>query len=149
MGISSIGAAQRQGPERMDRTQTAAPDAEFAPGAPGKSADSVGHRAKAAIAAADNADLPPNIQGQVASAIARNLDFTALLAAEAPAGEGEEPALPVDEATPPAEETALPVDEAVPPADELVAPVADLQPAEAVIDPVTELLLDEVQDEET
>lgn len=74
MAISSIGSSHRYMPERTERTKPEAGDAA------GKSANSVGHQAKAAIAAAENPDLPSNIQGQVASALARGIDFTPLLA---------------------------------------------------------------------
>ena len=50
----------------------------------GKSAESPGHLAKAAIAVSENTDLPRNIQGQVASLLARGLDFAPLLAGPPP-----------------------------------------------------------------
>ncbi|PHP67292.1 hypothetical protein CSC94_09630 [Zhengella mangrovi] len=87
MTISSIGSSHRPMPER---TKAEAGDATS------KAANSVGHQAKAAIAAAGNPDLPSNIQGKVSSAIARGIDFTPLLAIDKtdplPAGTNETPA---------------------------------------------------------
>ena len=74
---------------------------------PGKSGQSVGHQAKAAVAAAasDGVDLPRNAQGMAASAIARGIDpasvFAALVAPEPtpPTGDGavDEPPVPTGE----------------------------------------------------
>jgi hypothetical protein len=64
-----------------------APSTRTAPGdatPPGKSAESPGHKAKAAIAAATLTDLPGTIQGKVASLIARGLDYSSLLTAQPP-----------------------------------------------------------------
>ena len=46
---------------------------------PGKSGQSVGHRAKAAIAEATRLDFSPNIQGKIASMMARHINVTAVL----------------------------------------------------------------------
>ena len=64
---------------------------------PGKSAEAVGHRAKAAIAAASEGQtLPANIQGKVASALARGLPLDSILALQPPADDGD---TVVDDAT--------------------------------------------------
>jgi hypothetical protein len=76
---------------------------------PGKSAQSVGHQAKAAVAAAkeSGAMLPSNAQGLAASGIARGADpatiFAAMVTPEPPppdpdvAGEGDIVGVPVDD----------------------------------------------------
>lgn len=65
---------------RISYQTTTQPTVEPMQSGKGKSGESVGHQAKAAIAAAEAENLPSNIQGKVASAIARGLDITALLA---------------------------------------------------------------------
>ena len=70
-----VSAHQVHGP----RTAPAEPGAE-----PGKSAQSVGHQAKAAIAEATAGDLGPNIQGKIASMIAHHLDISVLLTPSEP-----------------------------------------------------------------
>lgn len=67
----------------------------------GKSAQSVGHRAKAAVSAAREAGavLPSNAQGMAASAVARGMDPAALFAALIPPPL-EPPAEPVPTDTP-------------------------------------------------
>ncbi|TCD13192.1 hypothetical protein [Oricola cellulosilytica] len=67
--------------------QTPQPAVEPLQSGKGKSGESVGHMAKAAIADANNPDLPSNIQGKVASAIARfgsDVDLSPLLAPAPP-----------------------------------------------------------------
>lgn len=72
--ISSRPPEHRVGPPPVSR-----------PAAPGRSADSVGRLAKEAIAASGNgAALPANIHGQIASHIARALDYGPLLAPQPP-----------------------------------------------------------------
>lgn len=63
---------------------------------PGKSAQSVGHLAKAAIAESSRTELPSNIQGKVASLIARGLDYAAVLATPPPPAEDTPPAVPTE-----------------------------------------------------
>ncbi|MER9326484.1 hypothetical protein [Mesorhizobium sp. M0488] len=70
--VSVIASQHRKAPE----TQLKAAKPETGEGfAPGKSADSVGHRAKAMVAETD--DTAPNSQGNAASKIAR-MDITVL-----------------------------------------------------------------------
>ncbi|TIS53294.1 hypothetical protein [Mesorhizobium sp.] len=70
--VSAIASQHRQVPEN----QLKAPKPETGEGfAPGKSADSVGHRAKAMVA--ETGDTNPNAQGSAASKIAR-MDITVL-----------------------------------------------------------------------
>lgn len=65
---------------------------------PGKSAQSVGHMAKAAIAAAHEAgiDVPKNAQGFAASQIAKGADPAAIFAAQVV----DEPTVPLDDVVP-------------------------------------------------
>ena len=98
--------------------------------APGKSGDAVGHRAKMAISGAGEAsDLPKNIQGKVASALARGLSIEALLSIQdsadiADTAQDQEPlaepaAAPADVEQPPSE----PVDLLADPVEPLPDPV--------------------------
>ncbi|MDH3740156.1 MAG: hypothetical protein OER56_01045 [Hyphomicrobiales bacterium] len=89
----------------------------------GKSSNSIGHQAKAAVAlaAADGQELPKNAQGKFASALARGLDPATILILQ---------------------DASAPVDDTVPVADDPVAgdPVAD----DPVVDePIGDVLLDE------
>jgi hypothetical protein len=114
---------------RITVTPTVQPAAQTSEQAekPGKSAGGVGQQAKAAIAESGLSDLPRNIQGKVASMIARGLDVTALLAPPPPpppspdtTGDAGAPVTGGDEAgldgagtlsgTPPAVSPAPPVD---------------------------------------
>jgi hypothetical protein len=80
----------------------AKPEPTAAEGAPGKSNNAIGQQAKAAISqAGDTAALPKNIQGKVASALARGLSIEALLSiqdsaeiAETPQPQGPDEPLP-------------------------------------------------------
>ena len=98
--------------------------------APGKSGDSVGHRAKMAISqAGESADLPKNIQGKVASALARGLSIEALLSIQDSADITEIPQDPEIVAEP----AAAPSDP-VEPLPDPVEPLPD--PVEPLPDPV-------------
>ena len=93
---------------------------------PGKSAQSVGHLAKAAIAESSRTELPSNIQGKVASLIAQGLDYAAVLAApaeDAPPAAPPNPAIPAD---------AEPVMDAVP----MASPNADMATAAQILDSI-------------
>ena len=70
--VSAIGNQHRQLPETQPKPAKTDPGEGFAPG---KSADSVGHRAKAMVA--ETGDTDPNAQGGAASRIAR-MDITVL-----------------------------------------------------------------------
>lgn len=104
---------------------------------PGKSSQSVGHMAKAAIAESGLADLPNNIQGQVASLIARGLDYSSLLAPPAPPPSDDEPAAVDEMAQPPADEVAAPSEPAPPATGEAeTPPIEDMpQTGDAIVDP--------------
>jgi hypothetical protein len=92
-----------------------------------KSAKSVGHQAKAAIAELTDGDLPNNAQGKMASAIARGVNFAVLFA-----GKNEEPAAENIEAEAPvAEDTEAPTADAT----DILADI--IEPA----DPVSEIEL--------
>jgi hypothetical protein len=96
---------------------------------PGKSSQNVGHMAKAAIAESGLADLPNNIQGQVASFIARGLDYSSLLAPPPPPPSDDEPAA-VDEVAAPSEPAPPAAGEAETP------PIEDMpQTGDAIVDP--------------
>ena len=136
MSISSIGPSHRHIPQRTDAVETTQP---AAPEQRGKSADSVGHRAKAAIAAAENGDLPSNIQGQVASAIARSIDFTALLAVE---GTDLGEAGDLDTIEPLADEISSITDEVTSPG------VTDILQSEATTDEIAKILLNDATDDD-
>ena len=129
MGISSVGSSHRNVPERIERTQSAETAKPAAPGNNGHSADSVGHQAKSNIAVAENTDLPRNIQGKVASAIARNIDFTALLAVEETDTRPENDMNEVDpiaaEVAPTMEEITPPLVEGVPTPEDVTDGLAD------------------------
>ncbi|TJV02811.1 MAG: hypothetical protein E5Y12_18790 [Mesorhizobium sp.] len=84
--VSAIGSQHRQTPETLLKPAKTETGEGFAPG---KSADSVGHRAKAMVA--ETGDTDPGAQGRAASTIAR-MDITVLT----PPSEGppsEEPPL--------------------------------------------------------
>jgi hypothetical protein len=66
------------------------------PGPRGKSAESPGHLAKAAVATSERTDLPRNIQGQVASLIARGLDYAPLLTGPPPPEPPQSPPAPAE-----------------------------------------------------
>ena len=70
--VSAIGNQHRQVPETQPKPAKTDPGEGFAPG---KSADSVGHRAKAMVA--ESGDTDPGAQGRAASTIAR-MDITVL-----------------------------------------------------------------------
>ena len=92
---------------------------------PGKSAQSVGHRAKAAIAESSRTGLLGNIQGKVASLIAQGLDYAALVAPaeDAPPAAPPNPAIPAD---------AESVMDAVP----MASPNADMATAAQILDSI-------------